>query len=87
MRRKDVSRAQLGIFILPVTSSIAFGAIPAFSGQSRAECKSERRKQTEDVAKLLWFPVIPMHTGSRFPMLLNTVGAVSMPIKRCLFPF
>lgn len=52
IRWKEVLRAQLGIFILPVTFFfIAFGTIPAFSGQTSRVRKSGERNQMEDVAK------------------------------------
>lgn len=54
IRWKEVLRAQLGIFILPVTFFfffIAFGTIPAFAGQTSRVRKSGERNQMEDVAK------------------------------------
>lgn len=65
MRWKDVLRAQLGIFILPVTFFIAFGTIPAFSGQTRGECQRGTRWKTLP-SNSSHFPIIPAPTPRKF---------------------
>lgn len=69
MRWKDVLRAQLGIFILPVTSFIAVGTIPAFSGQTSGARKRGTRWTLPSNSSHFCFPIISVRTRRKFPTL------------------
>lgn len=81
IRWKEVLRAQLGIFILPVIFFfIAFGTIPAFSGQTCRVRKSGERNQMEDVAKQFFTLLFPnwkytekLHTPSVHFYTVNVI--------------